>query len=70
MVEWASGGYERTFEQSAANGMKEPTLPFFCSAAKVRFREKRLNCSKTRPLLKCLSVDNSWVVARWHSCRS
>ena len=27
MVEWASGGSERTFEQSAANGKKEPKLP-------------------------------------------
>ena len=26
MVEWASGGSERTFDQSAANGRKEPSL--------------------------------------------
>ena len=24
MLEWASGGSERTFDQSAANGRKEP----------------------------------------------
>ena len=24
MVEWARGGYERTFNQSAPNGKKEP----------------------------------------------
>jgi hypothetical protein len=35
MVEWASGGYARTFDQSAANGKKEPILPDFCSATKV-----------------------------------
>ena len=29
MVEWASGGYVRTFDQSAANGKKEPNLSFF-----------------------------------------
>ena len=27
MVEWASDASERTFNQSAANGMKEPKLP-------------------------------------------
>ena len=26
MVEWARGGYERTFNQSAANGIKEPRI--------------------------------------------
>ena len=26
MVEWARGASERTFNQSAANGMKEPTM--------------------------------------------
>ena len=26
MVEWARGGSERTFDQSAANGKKEPIL--------------------------------------------
>ena len=39
MVEWASGGYVRTFDQSAANGKKEPILPIFCNAAKVHFRK-------------------------------
>ena len=39
MVEWASSGYVRTFDQSAANGRKEPTFPFFCATAKVRFRD-------------------------------
>ena len=33
MVEWASGGYARTFDQSAANGKKEPNLSFFRVAA-------------------------------------
>ena len=27
MVEWASGASERTFNQSAANGKKEPAMP-------------------------------------------
>jgi hypothetical protein len=35
MVEWVSGGSERTFKQSAANGRKEPSLPTFCNAANV-----------------------------------
>ena len=26
MVEWASGAFERTFNQSVANGKKEPFL--------------------------------------------
>ena len=39
MVEWASGRSERTFDQSAANGRKEPELPIFCRAANVWFRE-------------------------------
>ena len=26
MVEWARGGYERTFNQSAANSKKEPRV--------------------------------------------
>ena len=39
MVEWPSSETERTFDQSAANGRKEPELPIFCCAAKVRFRE-------------------------------
>jgi hypothetical protein len=38
MVKWTSGGSERTFNQSAANGRNEPILPIFCIAAKVRFR--------------------------------
>ena len=39
MVEWASGRSERTFDQSAANGRKEPNFPISCIAAKARFRE-------------------------------
>ena len=39
MVEWPSGGYVRTFDQSTANGRKEPSLLIFCAAAKVRFRD-------------------------------
>jgi hypothetical protein len=39
MVEWASDASERTFNQSAANGMKEPSLPIFCIAANVRNRK-------------------------------
>ena len=35
MVEWPSSETERTFDQSAANGRKEPTLPTFCNAANV-----------------------------------
>ena len=35
MVEWASGRSERTFDQSAAIGSKEPSLPTFCNAANV-----------------------------------
>ena len=27
MLEWASGGSERTFDQSAANSRKEPRVP-------------------------------------------
>ena len=27
MVEWARGASERTFNQSAANGKKEPAMP-------------------------------------------
>ena len=34
MVEWPSSGYVRTFDQSAANGRKEPTLPIFYAAAR------------------------------------
>ena len=41
MVEWPSSETERTFDQSAANGRKEPTLPNFCSAANVRYLEIR-----------------------------
>ena len=37
MVEWASGGYARTFDQSAANGKKEPRPKLFCNAANVGF---------------------------------
>ena len=37
MVEWARGGYERTFNQSAPNGKKEPKLPCFRIAANGRF---------------------------------
>jgi hypothetical protein len=32
-------GPNRTFVPTAANVFFEPTLPIFCSAAKVRFRE-------------------------------
>ena len=39
MVEWASSASERTFNQSAANGKKEPSLQIFRGAAKVCFRE-------------------------------
>jgi len=39
MVEWPSSETERTFDQSAANGRKEPTLLIFCAAAKVRFQD-------------------------------
>ena len=35
MVEWPSSGYVRTFDQSAAIGRKEPSLPTFCNAANV-----------------------------------
>jgi hypothetical protein len=37
MVKWTSGGSERAFNQSAANGRNEPRLPNCCIAAKVRF---------------------------------
>ena len=38
-MEWASGGSERTFDQSAANGRNEPRLPIFCSAVNVGYAE-------------------------------
>jgi hypothetical protein len=37
MVEWPSSETERTFNQSAANGRKEPKLPCFRIAANGRF---------------------------------
>ena len=37
MVEWASDASEQTFNQSAANGKKEPKVTECCDAAKVRF---------------------------------
>jgi hypothetical protein len=36
MVEWPSSETERTFDQSATNGRKEPFLLFFAIAANVR----------------------------------
>tara|TARA_B110000503_G_scaffold41017_1_gene67551 strand:+ start:86 stop:358 length:273 start_codon:yes stop_codon:yes gene_type:complete len=41
MVKWTSGGSERPFNQSAANGRNEPKLPIFCGAANVGFVENR-----------------------------
>jgi hypothetical protein len=37
MVKWTSGKSERTLNQNAANGRKEPILPNFGGAAKVCF---------------------------------
>ena len=39
MVEWASGGAEQTFNQSAANGKQEPILLICCLTAHIWFRE-------------------------------
>ena len=39
MVEWVSSGSERTFDQSAANGRKEPNLTDVAVGLDVCFRE-------------------------------
>ena len=46
MVEWASSASERTFNQSAPNGKKEPTLPVFSAAANVWYREASKKTAK------------------------
>ena len=44
MVEWPSSGYVRTFDQSAANGRKEPTLPMLHKTQTAAFsRDCSLN---------------------------
>ena len=37
MVEWVSSGSERTFDQSAANGRKEPNVPNAARCTNGRF---------------------------------
>jgi hypothetical protein len=53
MVKWTSGGSERAFNQSAANGRNEPILYMFCVAARVRFRGTDI----------CSIAQNSWPYA-------
>ena len=55
MVEWASGGAEQTFNQSAANGKKEPKPSD--AAARSNGRDKR-----RADILRC--NDSSYRLSR------
>ena len=49
MVEWASDASERTFNQSAANGMKEPKPEALKSCCMRSQQDCRSRATKTRP---------------------
>ena len=69
MVEWPSSETERTFDQSAANGRKEPSLLNFYCAAKVCFGNQVHTCvDQSKRCIKRCRYISLLALTQLHNC--